>query len=139
MSISYSLVCLGWVLWHINHCRLFNAKSSSYIYIKYIWFGWVGFYGISTIVGYLMLSLSSSSWCRAASTDLPDLLLPPVSIVLRSREIVKSTFWIGTELLYIGSSRSSCLCSSMWKGATGVCCLWVRPYFSSSVLHVWFV
>ena len=33
---------------------LFNAESSIYIYIKYIWFGWVGFYGISTIVGYLM-------------------------------------------------------------------------------------
>ena len=27
---------IGWVLWHINHCRLFNAKSSLYIYIKYI-------------------------------------------------------------------------------------------------------
>ena len=25
-----------------------------YIYIKYIGFGWVGFYGISTIVGYLI-------------------------------------------------------------------------------------
>ena len=25
-----------------------------YIYIKYIWFGLVGFYGISTIIGYLM-------------------------------------------------------------------------------------
>ena len=47
-----NMVGLG--LWHINHCRLFNAKSSLYIYIKYIWFGWVGFYGISTIVGYLM-------------------------------------------------------------------------------------
>ena len=44
----------GWVLWHIKHCRLFNVKSSLYIYIKYIWFGLVGFYGISTIVGYLM-------------------------------------------------------------------------------------
>ena len=43
------------VLWHINHCRLFNAKSSLCIYIKYIGFGWVGvFFGISTIVGYLM-------------------------------------------------------------------------------------
>ena len=42
------------VLWHINHCRLFNVKSSLYIYIKYIGFGLVGFYGISTIVGYLM-------------------------------------------------------------------------------------
>ena len=45
---------LGWVLWHINHCRLFNAKSSLYIYIKYIGFGLVGFYCISTLVGYLM-------------------------------------------------------------------------------------
>ena len=31
-------IWFGWVLWHINHCRLFNAKSSLYIYIKYIWF-----------------------------------------------------------------------------------------------------
>ena len=48
----YDLV--DWVLWHINHCRLFNTKSSLYIYIKYIWFGLVGFYGISTTVGYLI-------------------------------------------------------------------------------------
>ncbi len=48
----YKLVWLG--LRHINHYRLFNAKSFLYIYIKYIWFGLVGFYGISTIVGYLM-------------------------------------------------------------------------------------
>ena len=50
--IIYDLVWL--VLWRINYCRLFNAKSSLYIYIKYIWFGLVGFYGISTIVGYLI-------------------------------------------------------------------------------------
>ena len=50
----YDLVGLGWVLWHINHCRLFNAKSFLYIYIRDIWFGLIGFYGISTIVGYLM-------------------------------------------------------------------------------------
>ncbi len=48
------MICLGWVSWHINHYRLFNAKSSLYKYIKYIGFGLVGFYGISTIVGYLM-------------------------------------------------------------------------------------
>ena len=41
-------------LWHINHCRLFNTTSSLYIYIRYIWFGLVGFYSISTIIGYLM-------------------------------------------------------------------------------------
>ena len=33
------LVWFGLVLWHINHCRLFNAKSSLYIYIEYIRFG----------------------------------------------------------------------------------------------------
>ena len=48
------MIWFGCVLWHINRCRLFNTKSSLYIYIKYIWFGWVGFYGLSTIVGYLM-------------------------------------------------------------------------------------
>ena len=48
------MISFGLILWHINHYRLFNAKSSLYIYIKYIWFGLVGFYGISTIVGYLM-------------------------------------------------------------------------------------
>ena len=26
----------GLILWHINHCRLFNAKSFLYIYIKYM-------------------------------------------------------------------------------------------------------
>ena len=48
------MIWFGWVLWHINHCRLFNAKSSLYIYIKYIGFGLVGFYGITTLIGYLM-------------------------------------------------------------------------------------
>ena len=52
LLIWFGLVC--WVLWHINLCWLFNAKSSLYIYIKYIGFGLVGFYDISTIVGYLM-------------------------------------------------------------------------------------
>ena len=46
---------LDWLaLWDINHCRLFKAKFSLYIYIKYIGFGLIMFYGISTIVGYLM-------------------------------------------------------------------------------------
>ena len=25
------MIWFGWILWHINHCRLFNAKSSLYI------------------------------------------------------------------------------------------------------------
>ena len=42
------------MFWHINHCRLLNTKSYLYIYIKYIGFGLIRFYGISTLVGYLM-------------------------------------------------------------------------------------
>ena len=33
------VIWFGLVWWHINHSRLFNAKSSMNIYIKYIWFG----------------------------------------------------------------------------------------------------
>ena len=31
-----NMILFGWLLWHINHYRLFNAKSSLYLYIKYI-------------------------------------------------------------------------------------------------------
>ena len=48
------MIWLGCVLWYINYCWLFNAKSLLYIYIEYRGFGLVGFYGISTIVGYLI-------------------------------------------------------------------------------------
>ena len=48
------MIWFGWVLLHINHCRLFHDTSSLYIYIKYIGFSLVGFYGISTNLGYLM-------------------------------------------------------------------------------------
>ena len=47
----------GHILWHINHCRLFNAKSSLYIYIEYIGISLVWFCGISTTVGHLMPNL----------------------------------------------------------------------------------
>ena len=44
---------VGLVLWSINHYRLFKAKFSLYIYIKYMRFGLVWFYGVSIIIGYL--------------------------------------------------------------------------------------
>ena len=38
------MIWFGWVLWHINHCWLFNAKSSLYIYILDIYdLVWLGF------------------------------------------------------------------------------------------------
>ena len=51
------MIWFGWVLWHIDHCRFFNVKSSLYIYILDIYgLVWLGFYGISTILGNLMSS-----------------------------------------------------------------------------------
>ena len=40
----------GWVLWYINHCIYLMPNP---LYIKYIGFGLVGFYGISTVETYL--------------------------------------------------------------------------------------
>ena len=36
IAYTYILNIYGLVLWHINHCRLFNAKNGLYTYIKYI-------------------------------------------------------------------------------------------------------
>ena len=55
----------------------------------------------------------SSSSCCATSTDLPDSFSPPISIVHRSQELFKAISCNSTELLYIGSSWLSCLCSSI--------------------------
>lgn len=35
---------VDWVLWHINHCRSFNAKFSLYIYIYIKYIGLVNTY-----------------------------------------------------------------------------------------------
>ena len=59
------------------------------------------------------IKFKSSSSCRSANMDLLDPLASPIH---RSQEVFKATSCIGTELLYIGSSWSSCLCSSMWRG-----------------------
>ena len=90
---------------------------------SFVWFCLVWFYGISTFVGYLIpnpflyiSSSSSSSSCHAISTNIPDPFSPPFSIVHCFQQVFKSTSRIGTYLLYLGSSWSSCFCSSMWSG-----------------------
>ena len=45
---------------------------------------------------------SSSSLCRAISTDIPDPLSPPFPIVHYFQQVFKATSRIGTELLYVG-------------------------------------
>ena len=64
-----------------------------YVYMLF-WFALIWFYGISTVVGYLMpnpfLYISSSS-CRAASTDIPDPLSPLFPIVHRLWQFFRAT------------------------------------------------
>ena len=59
---------------------------------------------------------SSSSSCRATSTDLPDPFPAAFSIVQCFRPVFKASSCIGTEQLYVGSRLSSCLCPSMRRG-----------------------
>ena len=63
----------------------------------------------------IYLDSSSSSSCHAISADIPDPISPP-PIVHCFRQVFRTTPRIGTEPLYVGSSWSSCLCSSMWRG-----------------------
>ena len=49
-----------------------------------------------------------SSSCCAISTDIPDPVLPPLPIVHYFRQVFRATSCISTELLYVGSSWSSC-------------------------------
>ncbi len=64
---------------------------------------------------YIYIYISSSSSCRTISTDMHDPISPPLPIVHCFRQVFRDTSRIGTELLYVGSSWSHCLCSSMWK------------------------
>ena len=89
-------VCLGWVLWHINNCRLLNAKSSLYIYIKYIGFGLVGFYGISTIVGYLM-----PNPLYTYILDIYDLKTVFVDNILKQVRVLSCTQFNGFKYCYL--------------------------------------
>ena len=82
----------------------------------------VWFYGISTIVGYLMPNpvlayildiSSSSSSCCATSTNIPDPLSPLLSIVHRFWQVLMAISHILTELLYVSSSWSPCFSSAM--------------------------
>ena len=59
------------------------------------------------------IHLSSSASCCAISTDILDPLSPPLPIVHSFPRVFRDTSRDGTDLLYVGSSWSSCLCSSM--------------------------
>ena len=64
------------------------------------------------LVVYIYIYISSSS-CHAVSTDISDLLSPPLHCFW---PVFRATSSIGTELLYVCSSLTSCLCSSLRRG-----------------------
>ena len=87
---------------YLNVCKqMTDVKSNCYCYIA--------------MLKAILLSSSSSS-CRAVSTDIPDSLPPPPLLVHCFRQVFRATSRIGTELLYVVSSWSSCLFTSMWRG-----------------------
>ena len=65
--------------------------------------------------GWTLSSSSSSSIC-VLSTDIPDPLRQFFPIIHCFRQICKLKSHINTDLLFVGFSWSSCLCSSMWRG-----------------------
>ena len=73
-----------------------NCACLEYQLLKYLW-------------TYIYISSSSSS-CRAASTDIPDPLSPLLPIVHRLWHVFRAASRILTQLLYVCSSWSSCFC-----------------------------
>ena len=63
----------------------------------------------------MLTSLSSSTSCHAISTDIPEPLSSPLPIAHCSRQVLRSTSRIATELLYIGGVATS-MASSRAKG-----------------------
>ena len=88
-----------------------------YIYIYIYTQTYIHIYKILYIYIYLHTYISSSSSsCHTACTDLPNTLSPAISIIHHSLEVFQTKSCISTELLYIGSSWLSYLCSSIWRG-----------------------
>ena len=84
-------------------------------------------------------SSSSTSWsCHAASTDLPDPLWPPASIVHRSPEVFKAISCIGTECSGSGVHRSISLMSLSLLLQEWPACL-VRLILIVFVMDAWWL
>ena len=74
---------------------------------------------LETIAGYDQITQyisSSSSSCRVINTDISDPLSSPLPIVHSLWQVLLAISSISAELLYVGSSRTSCICSSLWRG-----------------------
>ena len=79
--------------------------TSSHVYMLVLWLGLFYIQVSSSVVVSSYIYTSSS--CRATSTNLPDPLSPLFPIIHPVSAI---------ELWFIGSSWSTCLYSSLWRG-----------------------
>ena len=128
--LSSFLESLGYVL---SHKLLWKTKLAL-----------VGnFSKFKTLKCFSNLSSSLSSSCHAINTDIPDPLSPPFYIVSRFRQVLKFISRICTELLYVGSSWSSRLCSSMrgvHKSTTPLSSSQLLPQYPACVVRLtWIV
>ena len=126
-----------WILTHSSWTRQAWPRSEHiYIYIIIIICIYIYIYISLYIYIYIYIYISSSSSSRAMSTDIPDTLSPLLLIVHCFRQGYipyrhrAAVCWFALVVLPLLGHV---------KGSTGVYHLWARPYFSSSVLHVWFV
>ena len=106
---------------------LFNAKSHFYIYIKYIQFGLVVFYGILTLVGYLMPNPDNIyiyiyiyiytciyiSSCHTTNMDFTASLLLFFTIFHHFQQVSKTTSCVCAEALLVSSCWSTNTCMSV--------------------------
>ena len=102
--------------WLIYHIRITNQPTNQpTLDLSPTYQVWISNLQWATLFAFNFKTMSSSSY-RAISMDIPDPPSLPLPIVHCFRQILKATSRIGTELLYVGSSWSSCFCSSIWRG-----------------------
>ena len=105
----------------INLCAVSARCNSSIFILLYCSLGILVLVHQSYRQCWRFLSLSIfpwhiSSWCRAASTDIPDPLSPFLPVVHCFWLVLRATFRILTELLYVCSCWPSCLRSAICGG-----------------------
>ena len=139
------MIWFGWILWQINHCRLFNAKSSLYIYQIYmIWFGWVFLvnqllYVISCQILFIHIIIIIIYCCLQKCPKLSlTICLYHWSLLTGFPGFILCQYWAVDKFLLVILH----LCVHV-KGSIGECHLWVCPCTSSSIPHfvhwIWMV
>ena len=102
-------LCISWFLFfqtgfYLEEWSLFD------------WMNCAGSFSLLFSSNEIVFIYTSPSSFRAISTDILDPFSPPIPIVHCFRQVFRVTSCINTDLLYVCSSWSPCLCSTMWRG-----------------------